>query len=246
MASKARDKSPGKKKQQQDADSKVGIGSDVPEPATGATERAKLDAKSVRELRERTEGIDSSICRDKRGLLIVFIALLVGIFIGIFICSKWRDYVCNPKFMSLVRRGDETQSLSDIQTLLLKYDERCSCIEVEWWLWIPVGLTTPLYAAVESGSAAIVNAAWSGPAHRTAIVKELLKHKPSLNDGRWGWGSRETPLYAAARQGHVSAVKALLENSTVNINKGLEEWLYPCKLLYLGMYRTETPLYAGN
>ncbi len=126
-----------------------------------------------------------------------------------------------------MRRGDNAQSLSDIQPLLLKCGERCSCYELEWWLWIPVVWTTPLYAAVESG--------------RTAIVKELLKHTPSLNDGRWGWVISETPLYAAARQGHVSAVKELLENSTVNVNKGLEEWLYACEWSYLGVYHTETP-----
>ena len=44
---------------------------DVVEPATGATERAELDAKSVRELREicKTKGIDTLTCSDKRDLV---------------------------------------------------------------------------------------------------------------------------------------------------------------------------------
>ena len=46
------------------------------EPATGATERAELDAKSVRELREicRTTGIDTSTCSDKRDLVDLIIS----------------------------------------------------------------------------------------------------------------------------------------------------------------------------
>jgi hypothetical protein len=44
---------------------------DIAEPATGATERSELDAKSVRELREicRIKGIDSSTCLYKRDLV---------------------------------------------------------------------------------------------------------------------------------------------------------------------------------
>ena len=49
---------------------------DVVEPETGVTERAELDAKSVRELREicRTTGIDTSTCSDKRDLVDLIIS----------------------------------------------------------------------------------------------------------------------------------------------------------------------------
>jgi hypothetical protein len=49
---------------------------DIAEPATGATERSELDAKSVRELREicRIKGIDSSTCLYKRDLVDLIIS----------------------------------------------------------------------------------------------------------------------------------------------------------------------------